>query len=49
MTFRGVATRAEVEELSKELERVARRLDRDKSEKVRKARKAAAKRPAAVV
>src|SRR5919199_496951 len=40
-------TRAEVEELSRELERLARRLD--KSEKVRKARKAGAKRPAAEV
>jgi hypothetical protein len=47
VTFLGVATRAEVEELSRELERLARRLD--KSEKVRKARKAGAKRPAAEV
>ena len=42
VTFLGVATRAEVEELSRELERLARRLV--KSEKVRKARKAASKR-----
>ncbi len=47
VTFLGVATRAEVEELSRELDRLARRLD--KSEKVRKARKVAAKRPAAEV
>jgi polyhydroxyalkanoate synthesis regulator phasin len=47
VTFLGVATRAEVEELSRELEKLARRLD--KSEKVRKARKAQAKRPAAEV
>ncbi len=46
VAFLGVATRAEVEELSKELVRLARRLD--KSEKVRKARRAA-KRPAAEV
>ncbi len=44
--FLGVATREQVEELSRELERLSRRLD--KSDKVRKGRRAA-KRPAAEV
>ena len=44
--FLGVATREQVEELSKELERISRRLD--KSDKTRKTRKNA-KRPAAEV
>jgi polyhydroxyalkanoate synthesis regulator phasin len=46
VAFLGVATREQVEELSRELERLARRLDKgDKSRKPRKA----AKRPAAEV
>jgi len=46
VAFLGVATREQVEELSRELERLARRLD--KGEKSRKSRKAP-KRPAAEV
>ena len=46
VAFLGVATREQVEELSRELERLARRLD--KTDKVRKVRKNA-KRPAAEV
>ena len=49
VAFLGVATREQVEELSKELERLARRLDKaDKTDKVRKTRKNS-KRPAAEV
>jgi len=46
VAFLGVATREQVEELSRELERLARRLD--KADRARKSKKAA-KRPAAEV
>jgi polyhydroxyalkanoate synthesis regulator phasin len=47
VAFLGVATREQVEELSSELERLARRLD--KADRARKARKTGAKRPSAEV
>lgn len=47
VAFLGVATREQVEELSSELERLARRLDR--AGKARKARKTGARRPSAEV